>query len=135
MDRALSFFVRPVQQTPVLLRKTTNKKIYAMRRNVDTRQEALKKWLESHLQAPIQLQPVVGDASFRRYFRLHHQAQPFIAMDSPPEKEDCKPFITIAHRLAKLNLDMPKILESDDAEGFLLLSDLGNELYQIGRAS
>lgn len=96
---------------------------------MDTRQEALKEWLESHLQTSIQLQPVVGDASFRRYFRFHHQAEPFIAMDSPPEKEDCKPFITIAHRLAKLHLDVPKIIESDDAKGFLLISDLGDALY------
>ena len=41
-------------------------------------------------------QPVSGDASFRRYFRVLGDGQPFIVMDAPPEHEDCTPFVAIA---------------------------------------
>lgn len=97
--------------------------------SLDTRQQALHNWLSSTLQKPFQLIPVVGDASFRRYFRVQLQDSSLIAMDSPPEKEDCKPFIQLAHRLGQLNLQVPQILAADENEGYLLISDLGDQLY------
>ena len=96
---------------------------------MDLRQQQLQTWLESILEKPVSLTPVVGDASFRRYFRVTHNNEHFIAMDSPPDKEDCKPFVAIAKRLLKLNLNAPEILYADEENGFLLISDLGNELY------
>ena len=75
------------------------------------------------------LQPASADASFRRYFRLQYGLQSFIVMDAPPERERCEPFIDIANRLLATGVNVPKILEVDAGNGFILLSDLGSSLY------
>jgi aminoglycoside/choline kinase family phosphotransferase len=50
-------------------------------------------------------------------------------MDAPPPHEDCKPFVDVAHRLAKTELNVPKVLAQDLTQGFLLLTDLGPTTY------
>ena len=50
-------------------------------------------------------------------------------MDAPPATEDTKPFIAISELLAQAKLNVPLVLEQDTDQGFLLLSDLGNETY------
>jgi aminoglycoside/choline kinase family phosphotransferase len=50
-------------------------------------------------------------------------------MDAPPPQEDCKPFVDVAHRLAKTELNVPKVLAQDLTQGFLLLTDLGPTTY------
>lgn len=75
---------------------------------------------------------VAGDASNRKYFRLTKQVsgETAILMDAPPEKgEDVRPFVEISIFLAKLGFSAPRILEQDEINGFLLLEDLGNDLY------
>lgn len=73
---------------------------------------------------------VAGDASNRRYQRLHLAGKTAIFMDAPPEKgEDVRPFIAIAEYLISLGLSAPKILAKDESEGFLILEDLGDDLY------
>ncbi len=79
--------------------------------------------------AEVEPQPASGDASFRRYFRLHTEQESFIAMDAPPEQEDCKPFIRIAGYLEAMQLNAPRILEANLDDGFLLLTDLGSTQY------
>ncbi|MDH3806440.1 MAG: phosphotransferase, partial [Gammaproteobacteria bacterium] len=74
-------------------------------------------------------QPASGDASFRRYFRLHSERDSFIAMDAPPQQEDCKPFIRIAGYLEAMQLNAPRVLEANLIDGFLLLTDLGSTQY------
>lgn len=74
-------------------------------------------------------QPASGDASFRRYFRVHSATASYIAMDAPPEQEDCKPFIQIAGYLESMQLQAPRVLEANLDDGFLLLTDLGNTQY------
>ena len=73
--------------------------------------------------------PASADASFRRYFRLRTDKESFIAMDAPPEQEDCKPFIRIAGFLEAMQLNAPRILEANLDDGFLLLTDLGPTQY------
>ncbi|MBZ8117938.1 phosphotransferase [Roseovarius sp. LXJ103] len=74
--------------------------------------------------------PLAGDASNRRYLRLHMGGQSAVLMDAPPERgEDVVPFITIAEHLESLGLSAPRILAQDRAQGFLLLEDLGDDLY------
>lgn len=73
--------------------------------------------------------PASEDASFRRYFRLQSDTNSFIAMDAPPEQENCLPFIRVAGFLESMQLNAPRVLEADLDQGFLLLSDLGNRLY------
>ncbi|WP_298677402.1 phosphotransferase [uncultured Lentibacter sp.] len=75
--------------------------------------------------------PLAGDASNRRYERLTSaEGLPAVLMDAPPEKdEDVRPFMAIASYLASLGLSAPQILASDTAHGFLLLEDLGDDLF------
>ena len=74
-----------------------------------------------------------SDASFRRYFRIEVQGNSghtsYIIMDAPVEHEDCRPFIAVSQQLIEMGLTVPKVLEQDLAQGFLLLTDLGNTTY------
>ncbi|ASM73987.1 MULTISPECIES: aminoglycoside phosphotransferase family protein [Roseobacteraceae] len=74
---------------------------------------------------------VAGDASNRRYDRLTISAgNTAILMDAPPEKgEDVRPFVHIATFLRAQGLSAPAILAQDDTHGFLLLEDLGDDLF------
>ncbi len=76
------------------------------------------------------LTPASADASFRRYLRV--QGAPgisFIIMDAPPPQEDVRPFVEMARRINSAGLHAPTVHACDATHGFLLLSDLGNELY------
>jgi aminoglycoside/choline kinase family phosphotransferase len=73
-------------------------------------------------------QPVSGDASFRRYFRVIGDGQPFIIMDAPPEHEDCRPFVAIARHWQAQDIAVPRIMEVDLEQGLLLLEDFGDTL-------
>jgi len=82
--------------------------------------------------APTRIEPLAGDASFRRYLRVHHGQRTFVAMDAPPAREDCHPYVQVAAALGAMGLSVPQILASDLVQGFLLLSDLGDETYLAG---
>ncbi|MDM8565146.1 phosphotransferase [Candidatus Halobeggiatoa sp. HSG11] len=92
--------------------------------------KTLQNWLQTELNIPEpQLVAITNDASFRRYFRVVVNGVEHIVMDAPPDKEDCQPFVNISQCLATSGLNVPKILASDLTQGFLLLTDLGSELY------
>lgn len=93
------------------------------------RTQHLQQWLTDVLQQPFTLSTASADASFRRYFRVHLAAETLIAMDAPPPQEDCRPFVRVAEQLLAAGLNVPKILAQDLEQGFLLLSDLGNDTY------
>lgn len=93
------------------------------------RENALKEWLIQTLQRDdFALSLLAGDASFRRYYRLHYNSTTQVVMDAPPDKETLHPFIHIAHLLEQAGVCTPKILASNTQQGFLLLSDLGDNL-------
>jgi aminoglycoside/choline kinase family phosphotransferase len=73
--------------------------------------------------------PASGDASFRRYFRVHSDKASYIVMDAPPAQEDSRPFIQVAGYLESMQLHAPRVLEADLDEGYLLLTDLGSMQY------
>lgn len=50
-------------------------------------------------------------------------------MDAPPEHEDCRPFIQVAEVFGDAGVHVPRVLAQDLAQGFLLLTDLGNTTY------
>jgi aminoglycoside/choline kinase family phosphotransferase len=96
----------------------------------DERLQQLKKWLGLHLDPKgLVVKRASEDASFRRYFRVWSVDSTYIAMDAPPENENCVPFINVARRLEGHGLNAPHIFQQDTAQGFLLLSDLGNTSY------
>jgi len=94
---------------------------------VDSRLAALERWLQSEFrQRDLTLAPASEDASFRRYFRVRlSDGRTFVAMDAPPEREDCEPFVRVAALMRAAGLNVPQILGRDRGQGFLLLSDLG----------
>lgn len=97
------------------------------------RLEQLTHWLRRDLGLPeFEIAPASSDASFRRYFRVRFNGETRIVMDAPPDKEDVGPFIKVARLLGRMGLNVPEILEENLPDGFLLLSDLGDEQY-LGR--
>ncbi len=94
------------------------------------RTNKLKKWLTEQVGLPcFLLESASGDASFRRYFRVMLSDKSYIAMDAPPDKESCRPFIAIAHQLKSVGLNVPSIYAENLEQGFLLLDDFGSTLY------
>lgn len=92
--------------------------------------ESLKSWLSEVLGSrDFDLKPASEDASFRFYYRLFMGDKTFIVMDAPPKHEDCKPFINITNKLHACNVNAPVIYNENIEQGFLLLSDFGNDLY------
>ena len=96
---------------------------------VDPRKVALDQWVSAYLGASVAGEPASADASFRRYFRYQHDGRSLIAMDAPPAQEDCRPFIDVAQRLQRAGLHVPEIVHQDLDQGFLLLTDMGNETW------
>lgn len=91
--------------------------------------QQLEQWLATQGYHRYSLEPASADASFRRYFRIHHDGTSFIVMDAPPEKEDTAPFIRVAGLMMDAGLHVPRIMARDTEQGFLQLSDLGTQLY------
>lgn len=96
----------------------------------DQRFDSLTDWLKTLFDnESFLIASASDDASFRRYFRVEQHNTTFIAMDSPPEKEDNEAFIKIANLLRTNNLYAPKIIEFDLTQGFLLIEDLGDTTF------
>jgi len=99
------------------------------------REAAFSRWLDGiaagHALLPESLRPASADASFRRYLRIdcdaiaNGTARSLIIMDAPPGQEDCRPFVKVARLMALAGLNVPRILEWDEASGFMLMDDLG----------
>ncbi|EJL28001.1 aminoglycoside phosphotransferase family protein, partial [Novosphingobium sp. AP12] len=70
--------------------------------------------------------PLPGDASFRRYFRVRNgDGETAMLMDAPPPNEDPGPFLRAAHWLDDNGMRAPRILAEDAARGLVLLEDFG----------
>lgn len=76
--------------------------------------------------SPAELEPVAGDASARRYFRLRLPGQSFIAVEAPPDSQKNTEFLAIQHLLAAAAITVPAVFGADLSRGFLLLGDLGD---------
>ena len=96
------------------------------------RQLACISWLEAlaqtHGLVPSSLRVASADASFRRYLRVDTQAgTSLIVMDAPPDKENCEPFVKVAKLMQLAGLKAPEVLAWQEAQGFMLLTDLGDQ--------
>ena len=72
------------------------------------------------------IEPVAGDASFRRYFRAVEAGRSAILMDAPPPHEDPRPFIAIAEWLVERGFAAPAIHAHDLDQGLVLIEDFGD---------
>ena len=96
----------------------------------DSRLEQLNHWLSSELDMQnYTIEPASADASFRRYFRITKDNDTWVAMDAPPDKEDCQPFVHIATMIETAKVQAPHIFHWNKELGFMLLSDLGSKAY------
>jgi len=69
------------------------------------------------------------DAGFRSYWRTTGFEPTRIVMDSPPDKEDVRPWLRMHDVLAGGGVRVPRVLARDEALGFLLLEDLGTTTF------
>ncbi|HQR11412.1 MAG TPA: phosphotransferase [Casimicrobiaceae bacterium] len=104
----------------------------------DPRLVLIAEWLAGQLQSDdFTLAPASADASFRRYFRvtpaqpceLAPRASTLVAMDAPPPREDCRPFVHVAGLMRDAGINVPEVVAQDIDRGFLLLTDLGPTTY------
>ncbi len=79
--------------------------------------------------ASLTLESASADASFRSYWRTRHAGRSWVVMDSPPAQEDPRPWLEIGTRLSAAGLHVPAVQAQDLAQGFLLIEDLGSQLY------
>lgn len=97
----------------------------------DPRLDQARSWLQSvGVDVQSGFENVAGDASFRRYFRITAAGGSLILMDAPPAKEGIAAFIDVTRRLRAAGLNAPQILQTSSGRGFLLLEDLGDDLYR-----
>ncbi len=73
--------------------------------------------------------PLDQDASFRRYWRLHQANKSIMLMDAPPPEKPVSQFAKIAQFLRQHGLYAPQIYAFDDANGLMLLEDLGEKTF------
>lgn len=119
---------------------------------MSTRDERIEGFLASCGWAGARRAPLAGDASARRYERLHLDGRRAVLMDAPPEPGeakaaivgrvtpagysaaarlavDCRPFVALARHLIACGLSAPAVYGEDFAQGLLLLEDLGDDLF------
>lgn len=94
--------------------------------------EGLDEFLESAGWGGAEVEPLAGDASFRRYFRVRAQdengaARSAMLMDAPPPHEDPGPFLDVGTWLAEHGHRAPSIHAEDRARGLVLIEDFGND--------
>lgn len=87
--------------------------------------DGLDAFLASAGWADAAIEPLPGDASFRRYFRVRRGERTAMLMDAPPPQEDIAPFLRAARWLDNNALRAPLIHAEDSARGLILLEDFG----------
>jgi aminoglycoside/choline kinase family phosphotransferase len=123
---------------------------------ITVRDDAMNEFLSEAKWGAAERRPLPGDASTRHYIRLHlgtrtamlmdqpqNAEAPLAAPDASPEERrtlgynalarlagaDCTRFVAAARYLREQGLAAPEIYAADTANGFLLLEDLGDDLY------
>lgn len=93
-----------------------------------SRLDAMKTWLTQVVgQPPATLEAAAADASVRRYWRATWPERSLIVMEADPAQFDCQPFLLLRERLETAGLPVPHCLAVNDADGFVLLEDLGDQ--------
>lgn len=95
----------------------------------DLRAERRRALLERSGWAEAETRALAGDASLRSYQRLIRRGDTAVLMDAPPPREDIGPFARVGRWLADGGFSAPEIYAEDREAGFLLLEDLGDDLF------
>lgn len=95
---------------------------------------AVRRFLKDRAGAPAggaRIEAMAGDASTRRYFRVHGAGgTTVIALYPEPFDAATSPFVVVHGLLAGWGVPVPRILEADGARGVVWLEDLGDETLQ-----
>jgi N-acetylmuramate 1-kinase len=79
----------------------------------------------------VRVQPLSGDASTRRYFRVAGaEGAEILALYPEPFEAAELSFVVVRDLLAGFGLPVPRILDTDGPRGILLLEDLGDVMLQ-----
>jgi aminoglycoside/choline kinase family phosphotransferase len=73
------------------------------------------------------IEPLPGDASFRRYFRIRRDKASAMLMDAPPPHEDPGPFLHVAKWLCSQGLRAPQLYADEAERGLVLIEDFGTD--------
>ena len=73
------------------------------------------------------VEPLPGDASFRRYFRVRSDGRSAMLMDAPPPHEDPGPFLDVGAWLLEHGHRAPQVYAAKRERGLVLLEDFGDE--------
>jgi len=74
-------------------------------------------------------EPLTGDVSPRKYFRLRKERQSAVLMNASQALASVAPFVRIDEHLLRLGFSAPTILARDETKGFLLLEDFGDATF------
>ncbi|UEM22676.1 phosphotransferase [Skermanella mucosa] len=94
-----------------------------------SREDAIAGFLAAHGWGDAGRTPLAGDASARRYVRLHRGTDSVLLMDSPNPAEDVIPFVAISGLLRGLGLSAPGIVAEQPDAGLLLIEDFGDATF------
>jgi len=75
------------------------------------------------------VEPLTGDVSPRKYFRLQKNKQSTVLMNASQAQAFVAPFVRMDEHLLRLGFSAPAILARDDANGLLLLEDFGDATF------
>lgn len=89
--------------------------------------EGIDSFLDSAGWGGAAIDPLPGDASFRRYFRILRNGESAMLMDAPPPNEDPGPFLDVAQWLSAHGHRAPTILAEQRERGLVLMEDFGND--------
>ena len=98
----------------------------------DARANGLAVWakfVDPQIPQSAELESVSDDASFRRYFRFSAVADKRVFVDAPPEHEDNESFLKISGALVAAGVNAPEVFSADLGQGYMMIADLGDELY------
>lgn len=96
----------------------------------DPRADARLAWARAATgDAALALERASMDAGFRSYWRGATADGSRIVMDSPPDKEDVRPWLRMRALLEGGGVRVPRVLAEEAGQGFLLLEDLGRDTY------
>lgn len=91
-------------------------------------------WLiDTHDFTLLNIKPLLGDASFRRYYRIlgyfeHQSPKSYILMESPKPQEKTEDFIKVSKLLSENHIRVPEIIKMNPSRELLLLEDFGDRL-------
>lgn len=96
-------------------------------------QERVERYLErsGHRARGVQVVPLTGDASDRRYYRLiSPSGATLVAAAYPDAFDESLPFLNVTRLLAAMPVPVPEIVDEAPDLGLLLLEDLGDVTLQ-----